>query len=101
MYVLEGMGAVLPMTNEAATAVARNRVVAINAQAAQSRGFGNYYLGPDTYRQSLRTAVERGWFQNTFGQQAGDFIETWGLPIGAGLGALALGLVIAKRSAKK
>ncbi len=101
MYVMEGMGAVLAVTSEMAHAVAVARMRNLNREADQSRlGFGDITVAPDFLRTSPRRSS--GLLRTIFGPgAAGDFMETRGVPIGAGLLGLAGGLVMAKTLKKK
>lgn len=105
MYVMEGMGAVLPVTSEMAHAVGVARMRNLTREANQSRfGFGNTTPLINVSPDFLRNQISRnpGLLRTIFGPgAAGDFMEAWGVPIGAGLLGLAGGLVMAKTLKRK
>jgi len=96
MFVMEGMGATLPVTSEAAQAISMARLRAFKRAGASDRlGFGDI---PPLYSamETSRTILDV-----TRPPRDDDFLSNWGIPIGAGLGGLALGLVMAKTLGKK
>lgn len=104
MYVLEGVGSIMPVTQGQVQQITTARAQAIRAQTRDvgfgGSGFGDLVVGP--VRDIIGHSTPEGGFLRDYGYAAvSDFMGTWGVPIGVGLGALAVGLVMAKTIRKR